>query len=137
MGATGTTGAPGAATPGVAAEPDPFEGRVRRLDDHTFEVDRALIKEMVTGAVKPGNMRMQPITDKDGLKGLKLFGVKSSTIASKVGLQNGDLLTAINNVKITGAQALLDMYTRIDTTNVLELDGTRGDKPLAITLRLK
>lgn len=136
-GQPGASGATGAATPVVAAEPDPFEGRVKKLDDHTFEIDRALVKELVTGAVKPGNMRMQPISDKDGLKGLKLSGVKSTTIASKVGLQNGDVVTAINNLKITGAQALLDMYTRIDTTNVLELDGTRGDKPLAITLRLK
>ncbi len=130
-------GATGAATPVVAAEPDPFEGRVKKIDDHTFEVDRALIKEMVTGAVKPGSMRMLPISDKDGLKGLKLFGVKSTAIASKVGLQNGDMLSAINNNKITGAQSLLDVYTKIDTTNTLELDGTRGDKPLALTLRLK
>ncbi len=130
-------GAAGAATPVAAAEPDPFDGRVKKIDDHTFEVDRALVKEMVTGAVKPGNMRIQPISDKDGLKGLKLFGVKSTAIASKVGLQNGDMLTAINNTKITGAQSLLDVYTKIDTTNTLELDGTRGDKPLALTLRLK
>ena len=133
----GAGGATGAATPVAAAEPEPFEGRVKKIDDHTFEVDRALIKEMVTGAVKPGTMRMLPISDKDGLKGLKLFGVKSTAIASKVGLQNGDMLTAINNNKITGAQSLLDVYTKIDTTNTLELDGTRGDKPLALTLRLK
>jgi len=130
-------GAAGAATPVSAAEPDPFDGRVKKIDDHTFEVDRALVKEMVTGAVKPGNMRIQPISDEDGLKGLKLFGVKSTAIASKVGLQNGDMLTAINNTKITGAQSLLDVYTRIDTTTTLELDGTRGDKPLALTLRLR
>ncbi len=133
-------GGAGAATPvaaAAAAEPDPFAGRVKKIDDHTFEVDRALIKEMVTGAVKPGAMRMQPIADKDGLQGLKLFGVKNTTIGSKVGLQNGDMLTAINNNKITGAQSLLDVYAKIDTMNVLELDGTRGDKPLALTLRLR
>ncbi|HET9988808.1 MAG TPA: hypothetical protein VFQ65_09810 [Kofleriaceae bacterium] len=129
---------PGAATPDVAAAADPFEGRVRKIDDHTFEVDRALVRELVTGAVKPGGMRITPIASKDGqLDGLKLFGVKSTTIANKVGLQNGDMLVAINNNKIQNAQSLLDVYTHIDTMNVVELDGTRADKPLALTLRLR
>jgi len=129
---------PGAATPDVAAAADPFEGRIKKIDDHTFEVDRALVRELVTGAVKPGGMRFTPIASKDGqLDGLKLFGVKTTTVANKVGLQNGDTLVAINNNKIKSAQSLLDVYTQLDTLNVVELDGTRGDKPLALTLRLK
>ncbi|MEP6864117.1 MAG: hypothetical protein ABJE66_26060 [Deltaproteobacteria bacterium] len=128
---------PGAATPDAAAATDPFEGRVRKIDDHTFEVDRALVRELVTGAVKPGGMRFSPIAKDGQLEGLRLFGVKSTTIANKVGLQNGDALVAINNTKIKSAQSLLDVYTQLDTLNVVELDGTRGDKPLALTLRLK
>jgi type II secretory pathway component PulC len=82
-------------------------------------------------------MRIQPLSENGELKGLKLFGVKGATIANKVGLQNGDTLVAINNNKIKSAQSLLDIYTHIDTLNVVELDGTRGDKPLALTLRLR
>jgi len=128
---------PGAATPDAAAAPDPFEGRVRKIDDHTFEVDRSLVRELVTGAVKPGGMRFTPISKDGQLDGLRLYGVKNTTIANKVGLQNGDTLVAINNNKIKSAQSLLDVYTQLDTLNVVELDGTRGDKPLALTLRLK
>lgn len=129
----------GAATPAAAAAaPDPFEGRIKKIDDHTFEVDRALVKELVTGAVKPGAMRVQPLPDGNGgMKGLKLFGIRGSSLAGTVGLQNGDTLVAINNTKIQNAQSLLDVYTHIDTMNVVELDGTRANKPLALTLRLK
>ncbi len=128
----------GAATPvATAAAPDPFDGRVRKIDDHTFEVDRELVKELVTGAVKPGGMRVLPLSENGELKGLRLFGVRGTTIANKVGLQNGDTLVAINNTKIKSAQSLLDVYTHIDTLNVVELDGTRGTKPLALTLRLR
>ncbi|MEO8554378.1 MAG: type II secretion system protein GspC [Kofleriaceae bacterium] len=130
---------PGAATPDVAAAAiaDPFEGRVKKIDDHTFEVDRELVRQLVSGAVKPGGMRVQPVTQDGQLKGLKLFGVKNTTIANKVGLQNGDTLVSINNNQIKSAQSLLDVYTQLDTLNVVELDGKRGDKPLALTLRLK
>lgn len=127
----------GAATPDAAAATDPFEGRVRKIDDHTFEVDRDLVRQLVTGAVKPGGMRIMPISKDGELAGLRLFGVNTTTIANKVGLQNGDTLVAINNNKIKSAQSLLDVYTQLDTLDVVELDGTRGTKPLALTLRLR
>ncbi|MEO8846152.1 MAG: hypothetical protein ABI591_26985 [Kofleriaceae bacterium] len=131
-------GGAGAATPAAAATPDPFEGRIKKIDDHTFEVDRELVKELVSGAVKPGAMRVQPLPDGNGgMKGLKLFGIRGTSLAGTVGLQNGDTLVAINNNKIQNAQSLLDVYTHMDTMNVVELDGTRGDKPLALTLRLR
>jgi hypothetical protein len=132
-------GGAGAATPRVAAaEPDPFEGRIKKIDDHTFEVDRDLVKELVSGAVKPGAMRVVPLPDGNGgMKGLKLYGIKGTSLAGTVGLQNGDTLVAINNNKIQNAQSLLDVYTHMDTMNVVELDGTRADKPLALTLRLR
>jgi hypothetical protein len=130
-------GGAGAATPAAAAA-DPFEGRIKKIDDHTFEVDRELVKELVSGAVKPGAMRVQPLPDGNGgMKGLKLFGIKGTSLAGTVGLQNGDTLVAINNNKIQNAQSLLDVYTHIDTMNVVELDGTRAEKPLALTLRLR
>ena len=132
-------GGTGAATPAAAAAAaDPFEGRIKKIDDHTFEVDRELVKELVSGAVKPGAMRIQPVPDgAGGMKGLKLFGIKGTSLAGTVGLQNGDTLVAINNNQIKNAQSLLDVYTHMDTMNVVELDGTRADKPLALTLRLK
>ena len=132
-------GGAGAATPAAAAAtPDPFEGRIKKIDDHTFEVDRDLVKELVSGAVKPGAMRVTPLPDGNGgMKGLKLYGIKGTSLAGTVGLQNGDTLVAINNNKIQNAQSLLDVYTHIDTMNVVELDGTRADKPLALTLRLR
>ena len=97
-----------------------------------------LVRELVTGAVKPGGMRDHTDARRTASsKGLKLFGVKGTTLANTVGLQNGDTLVAINNNKIKSAQSLLDVYTQLDTLNVVELDGTRGDKPLALTLRLR
>ncbi len=126
----------GTAIPSAAA--DPFAGRIRKIDAHTFEVDRDLVKDLVSGAAKPGQMRIMPLPDgKGGINGLKLSGVRGSTIGAQVGLQNGDTLVAINNVKIENLNSLLDVYSKIDTLNTVELGGTRGDKPVDLTLRLK
>jgi S1-C subfamily serine protease len=52
-------------------------------------------------------------------------------------MKNADTLTEINGTKITNANVLLDVLAKLDTLNVVEVDGTRGGKPLGITLRLK
>lgn len=130
--------APPPAATGVAAA-DPFAGRIRKIDAHTFEVDRDLVKDLVSGAAKPGQMQMMPLPNPNGsgIAGLRLRGVRGSSIGAQLGLQNGDTLQAINNQKIENLNQLLDIYSRIDTITNVELAGTRGDKPLELTLRLK
>jgi hypothetical protein len=128
----------GAATPDTTAAADPILSRIKKIDDHTFEVDRDLVRDLVSGTVKPGGMRILPLSGKDGkLEGLRVFGVKDTALAGLVGLKNGDIMTAINNTPIKNAQSLLDVYAQLDTLNTVEIDGKRGDKPLALTLRLR
>ena len=128
----------GAATPSAAAAAEPWEGRIHKIDDHTFEVDRDLVRELVTGGAKPGATRILPRTDKTGkLTGLRVFGVKADSLGGALGLANGDVLTGVNNVPITSAQTLLDVYAKIDSLNVVELAGERAEQPMTITLRLR
>ena len=139
--AAASRGDAGAATPdpaaAAAAPPEPWAGRIKKIDDHTFEVDRDLVREMVSGTVKPGGARIVPVTDKGELKGLRMFGVATASLAGELGLKNGDVLSSINNKQIQSAQSLLDVYANIDQLSTVELDGTRGGKPLQLTLRLR
>ena len=122
----------------VAAAPDdPWTQRVKKLDDHTFEVDRALVRELANGATKPGSMRMMPVSENGVLTGIRVFGAQSGSLASALGLKNGDVLTAVNNQPIKSAQALIDMYAQLDSLNYVELSGTRGGKPMTLDLRLR
>jgi general secretion pathway protein C len=128
----------GAATPDPAAAAEPWAGRIKKIDDHTFEVDRELVRDMVSGATKPGGARIMPVSGKDGkLSGLRMLGVKDASLAGALGLKNGDVMSAINNTPITSMQVLMDVYGNIDSLNVVEISGTRADKPLGITLRLR
>jgi hypothetical protein len=132
------TAGTGAATPDPAVgSADPIASRIKKIDDHTFEVDRDLVRDLVSGNVKQTGLRIVPVPDGDKLKGLRMFGVKQGALASMLGLQNGDMLQAINNTPIKSAQTLLDVYSQLDTLNVVELDGIRAGKPLALTLKLR
>jgi S1-C subfamily serine protease len=127
-----------ATPPAAAAAADPWEGRLTKIDDHTFEVERSLVRELVSGQVKAGSARVIPIPGPNGqLAGLRMTGVRAGSLAGSLGLKNADTLTEINGTKITNANVLLDVLAKLDTLDVVEVDGTRGGKPLGITLRLK
>jgi membrane-associated protease RseP (regulator of RpoE activity) len=133
---SGGRGDASAATPAPAAA-DPFDGRVRKIDDHTFEVDRSLVRDLVGGSVNAAGARISPITKDGKLDGLRLGGVRPGSPAASLGLRNGDVLQAINDTKIESANTLLTFYSQLEQLSNVTLDGTRAGKPLSLTLRLK
>ncbi len=116
---------------------DPFADRIKKLDDHTFEVDRAFVRDLVSGVARPGNVRMIPIVTDGDVKGVRLAAVRAGSIPAAIGLRNADVINAIDGDPIKSAQQLLDLYARLDQLSSVELQGTRGGKPLAISLRLR
>jgi membrane-associated protease RseP (regulator of RpoE activity) len=126
----------GAATPGPAAAADPWAGRVERIDDQTFAVERGLVRELVSGSVAAG-ARVTPITRDGKLAGLRVLGVRDGSLARAVGLANGDVLEAINNQRIESANTLLELYARLEQLTTVELAGTRAGRPITLTLRLR
>lgn len=132
---------PAQATTAIAApapaSPDPFADRLRKIDDHTYEVDRSLVRELVGGSMAKAGARVSPMTKNGALEGLKVLGVRHDGLAASLGLQNGDVLEGINNTKIESANTLLGLYAQLETLNTVELEGTRRGKPLTLTLRLR
>ena len=128
---------PGAATPGPA-KPDDFPG-VNKVSEGVYEVERSIVRELVTGAAKPTGVRATPLIDsKSGeVKGVRMLGVRPGSVAAALGLKSNDILDAINGEPIKTAQQLLDLYAKLDMLNNVELSGTRGGKPLSLVLRLR
>lgn len=127
----------GAATPAAATPADPFADRVRKLSDSTYEVERDLVRELVSGATKPGGARAVPVITNGDVKGVRLLGVRGGSVASALGLKSNDVIAAIDGAPIKNVQQLLDLYARLDDISTVELSGTRAGKPLGLTLRLR
>jgi hypothetical protein len=125
-----------AATPAPAAA-DPFEGRVKKINDTTYEVERSLVRDLVSGTAKTGGARIAPVTKDGKLDGLRLIGVRAGTPAAALGFKNRDVLEAINGTKIESANNLLDFYAQMEKLTSVQLEGTRDGKPLKIELRLR
>lgn len=116
---------------------DPVLEGTRKLDDQNYEVDRSLVRALVTGAAKPGGTRFVPQLDHGEVKGVRVFGVTPGSIPFAFGLKNGDTLTAIDGAPLKDLNQLLDLYARLDQLSAVELSGTRAGAPLVRTLRLR
>ena len=130
------TGLAGAATPAAPAA-TAWGDRVHRVDDSSYEVDRSLVKELVTGSMKPNGVRVVPAMANGEITGLRFAGVSATSIPAAIGLKSGDVMSTLDGTQIKTAEALLDVYAKLDTLSSVELGGTRAGKPLAIKLYLR
>ena len=51
--------------------------------------------------------------------GFRLFSVKSDGPFAKIGLQNGDVIYAINGLEMTSPEKALEIYTKLKSANHL------------------
>lgn len=126
-----------AATSAPAAPASPFAERVRKISDTEYEVDRQLVRDLVTGTTKGGNVRPVPQMKGGEVVGIRLLGVRGDSVAAAIGLKSNDTISAIDGDQIKNVQQLLDLYAKLDNINAVELTGTRSGKPLGLTLRLR
>lgn len=126
---------PGTAMP--ARRSAAWSERVREIDEQTYEVDRSLVRELVTGTTRGGAMRPVPVFEHRELVGIRLLGVGADSIPDALKLRTGDLLTAINGSPIKSLQQLLDLYAGLDQLSSVEVSVVRAGQPLVRILRLR
>jgi membrane-associated protease RseP (regulator of RpoE activity) len=135
-------GPAGAATPGagpatITTAPNQFEDRIRKVGENTYEVERSVVRDLVGNATAQQGVRIMPLMEKGEIKGVRFSGVRPTSVAAALGIKSGDTFSAIDGKPIKVQQQLLDMYSELDRTDKIELQGMRAGKPLAITLKFR
>jgi general secretion pathway protein C len=81
------------------------------------------------------SLRVVP-EQKDGRLGLRLFGIRPTSLLSTLGLKNGDRLESINGLNIASPEKALEAYARLRTAQHLRLRLERAGRPLEIDLNI-
>lgn len=117
--------APFDANPGGAAELDALAAATRckatrcTIPRARWEAALANPMELAKAA------RLVPATKEGRTIGFKLFGIRSGSIASLLGFQNGDLITSIAGKPLDGAEAAMQVFESLSTVGaeiVIELE---------------
>ena len=119
---------PPAGAPAVAAAPstDPLSAEldkgIKKLGEHNYEVQRATVDSLLgnMGALAKG-ARIVPETRDGKPAGFRLFSVRPDGPFAKIGLMNGDVVSAINGLEMTSPDQALLAYTKLKTANHLSV----------------
>ncbi len=125
--------APAAAAPAAAADPltAELDRGIKKLGEHNYEVQRSTVDSLLgnMGALAKG-ARIVPETRDGKAAGFRLFSIRPEGPFAKIGLQNGDVISAINGLEMTSPDKALEVYTKLKTANHLSVAVERGGQKI-------
>lgn len=115
------------------ASPDDLGASIKKTGENSYEVgqgdiDKALnnLSELSTQA------RIVPAFEGGKTIGFKLFSIRPGSLYSKVGLQNGDVITRINGYEMSSPEKGLEIYTKLKDAKSVNVDLKRRGKPMTL-----
>jgi general secretion pathway protein C len=122
---------PGASPAAVAAAPaapagDPLTAElqkgVKKTGEHTYEVQRGTVDSLLNNMSALSRAARIVPEIKDGrAAGFRLFSVRPDGPFAMIGLQNGDVISAINGLEMSSPDQALMVYTKLKSASHLSV----------------
>lgn len=112
--------APAAAPAAPAADPfvAEMEKGIKKTGEHSFEIQRGTVDSLLGNmALLSRSARIVPEVRDGKSAGFRLFSVRPEGPFGKIGLQNGDIIYAINGLEMTSPDKALEIYTKLKSAN--------------------
>ncbi len=120
--------APGApATPVVAAAAsDPLAAEmdrgIKKISDNQYEIQRQTLESVLGNmSLLSRSARIVPEIRDGKAAGFRLYSVRPDGPFAKIGMQNGDVIAAINGLEITSPEKALEVYAKLKSASHLSL----------------
>jgi general secretion pathway protein C len=125
---------PGAPAAAPAAPTDPFAAEldkgIKKVGENRYEVQHSTLDALLgnMGALSRAARIVPEMRDGKSI-GFRLFSIKPDGPFGKIGLQNGDVISAINGLEMNSPDKALEVYTKLKTANHLSVGLERnGEK---------
>jgi len=117
-------GAPAPATPTAPTDPlsAELDKGIKKVGEHNYEVQRSTLDSLLGNmAALAKGARIVPETKDGKPAGFKLFSIRPDGPFAKIGLLNGDVVSAINGLEMNSPDQALLAYTKLKTANHLSV----------------
>lgn len=127
---------PVAAAPAPTARPkDPLteamEKGVKKVGENKYEVQHSTVDALLgnMGALARAARIVPEMRDGKSI-GFRLLSIKPDGPFGKIGLQNGDIISAINGMEMNSPDKALEVYTKLRTANHLSVGLERNGQKI-------
>jgi general secretion pathway protein C len=119
--------------------PPEMAAKITKVSDTEFNIERSVVDEILENQAElMRSARIVPEKGEDGeVAGIRLFGIRSGTLLSHLGLQNGDRLESINGFAMADPQKALEAYGRLRTADALKVKINRKGSPVTIDFNIQ
>ncbi|MEM7433870.1 MAG: type II secretion system protein GspC [Myxococcota bacterium] len=121
---------------GLTSE-DLSEG-IEKISDTQFNIQRSMVDKVLAnqGAIMK-TARVIPHEEDGRIVGMKLYGIRRTSLLGKLGIRNGDMLRTINGFDMTSPDTALEAYSSLRTANALSLAVKRQNKEMTIEYNIQ
>lgn len=133
-------------TPVPTATPAPETGSalsaalegIERSGANEFNVRRSTVDRILENQAElMRTTRIMPHEEGGRVVGVQLFGVRGNSLLGRLGMQNGDVLNRINGLEIASPDRALEAYSRLRTSDHLQISITRNGQPVNIDFNIR
>jgi general secretion pathway protein C len=138
--------APAAPAAPVASASTPSEGGalggvlegIERVSPNEFNIRRSTVDRILESQAElMRTTRIMPVDQGGRVIGVQLFGVRGNSLLGRLGMQNGDVLNRINGLDIGSPDRALEAYSRLRTSDQLQVSVTRNGQPVNIDFHIR
>lgn len=126
-------GAVVASAPMKVEKPEPASddsADIRKVGEGKYEVGQGEVDKALNNLAELSTQaRIVPAFEGGKTVGFKLFSIRPGSLYSKIGLQNGDVITRINGYEMSSPEKGLEIYTKLKDSKQVTVDLKRRGKP--------
>ena len=116
---------------------DKVAAAIRRVDATHVEVSRATADEVLANpAAFTRGARVLPAVKDGAMIGFKLDAVRPGSVYARLGLANGDTITAIAGQPLDSLDHAMDAYSAVRTASKIDVAIVRRGAPLTVTVTI-
>jgi general secretion pathway protein C len=106
---------------------------IEKISDTKFNIQRSLVDKV---SANQGSLmktaRLIPHEQDGRVVGVRLYGIRRTSLLGRLGVRNGDMLRTINGFDMTSPDSALDAYTTLRSADKLTLSIRRQNNDMTI-----
>lgn len=106
---------------------------IHQVGDNKYSVTRTLLDKVLANQGEiMRSARVVPHEENGRVIGVKLYGIRRSSILGKLGMQNGDLMRTINGFDMASPDSALEAYSKLRSASNFSVAVTRRGAPVTM-----
>ena len=121
-----------------------YKKQVKKLDGikqdgNNIEIKKSFLQEKIAGDMGAllSQARGLKVTNPDGTLSFKIVDIQPGSIYFNLGIQEGDMITAINGEPIESLNAITSLFSKISKLDKLNLTVSRGGEAVTQNYNIK